>query len=142
MLDYYIKGLPARVRQIDLPSALRKINDVSVEYILEKPDGYTGLKKCGMDEDDIRQYLERETEYFKEVNQVMIQNGRPPLFPEPNDAYKSAVRYLELIYRYHEVNERIIPKFLNHGKESESEEKLIKIMGCTWEEYMPEKYEP
>ena len=72
----------------------------------------------------------------------MIQNGRPPLFPESCDTYKSSIRYFEPIYRYHSVNEQKIHRFLNQGKESESEEKLVKIMGCTWREYVPEKYEP
>lgn len=142
MLDYYQKGLPVQVRQIELPAAFRKINDASAEKMLEKPQGYPSFKRMGMDEEQIERYLEQETMNFKAINAIMIQNNRPPLFLEPNDTYKSSIRYFELIYRYHSSEDKKKSKYLNHGKESEHVDKLIKIMGCTWEEYVPQEYNP
>ena len=34
MLDYYQKGLPAKVRQQDIPAAFERINRVAAEEIL------------------------------------------------------------------------------------------------------------
>lgn len=142
MLDYYQKGLPAQVRQKELPDAFRKINDASAENMLEKPQGYPSFKRMGMDEEQIQDYLKQEAMSFKEINAIMIQNGRPPLFSEPDDTYKSSLRYFELIYSYHSSEGKKKSEFLNHGKESEHVDELIKIMGCTWEEYVPQTYDP
>lgn len=53
------------------------------------------------------------------VNNIMTDNGRPPLFKKPSDTYESSKRYLELLKR-------------------EDEETLVKYFGCTWDEYIHE----
>lgn len=74
----------------------------------------------GYSDCDIIMVLQDSARDFAAVNEVMVKNGRPPLFKKSSDTYASSKRYLELLKR-------------------EDEETLIKYFGCTWDEYIPNR---
>lgn len=118
MIDYYIKGLPMKIRQ----EIFRKIDDVNpirVNELLKKSENYKSFRVKGYSDCDIIMALQDSARDFAAVNEVMVKNGRPPLFKKPSDTYESSKRYLELLKR-------------------EDEETLVKYFGCTWDEYIPE----
>lgn len=142
MLDYYQKGLPVQVRQCDIPHAFDEIGVMMAKRLAEAPQDYPAFRRMRLDDQQIENLSAKTALKFQAANQIMIENSHPPLFPNPYDTYKSSLRYFELLYRYHSSGEKTIYSSLNFGKDSESEDILIKIMGCTWEEYVPEEYCP
>jgi len=96
-LSYYMKGLSMEVRQ-RLFSFLR--NDISAtmtRWFLEKPDDYPSLRSCGFSDSDIQAIAATYAERFRLANQVMAENGRPPLFADLDDSYRCAQEYTELM---------------------------------------------
>ena len=139
MIDYYIKNLPFDVRQ-EIFKAIGDINSIRIRRLLPNDGEYKSYREIGYTDEQMAEILRQTSERFQCVNDIMIKNGRPPLFADSSDTYECAKRYIELLRRYHKVRGERISAFLNYGQESESEEELIKIMGCTWEDYIPEKY--
>lgn len=117
MIDYYIKGLPMDIRQ-EIFNGLEDIGSMTIKCLLEK-NGYPKYKRMGLSDEQIAHQKRMAERKFITVNNIMTDNGRPPLFKEPSDTYESAKRYLELLKR-------------------EDEETIAKYFGCTWEEYIPE----
>ena len=120
-IDYYVKNLGIDARQ-QIFNMLREVNPSIVKKLLEKEDGYTSWKNMGYDEESITIMLTKSSTRFSEINKVMIENQRPPLFVKPSDTYDSAQKYVELL-------------------KEKTEEELNKEFGCSWEEYVPETYQ-
>lgn len=118
MIDYYIKGLPMDIRQ-EIFRRMDDVNIIRVYELMEKNNNYKSFHEIGYSDCEIIKVLQESARDFAAVNEVMVKNGRPPLFKEPSDTYESSKRYLELLKR-------------------EDEETIAKYFGCTWEEYIPE----
>ena len=109
--------------------------------MLEKEKGYPRFRSVGYSDEDIEHHLSEKSAHFQYVNELMIKNGRPPLFENPLDTYGCAIRYVEIMRRYRErESDSVFPSLTDFGKRREMVDELIKIMGCTWEEYIPENY--
>jgi len=140
MIDYYVKNLPFDARQ-EIFDALGDITTSAVEKMLEKEDGYPAYRSVGYTDDDILSQLRKGTARFQRVNELMVKNRRPPLFADPSDTYESSLRYVEIMRRYRErENDSPYPSLTDFGKRREMVDVLIKIMGCTWDDYVPENY--
>lgn len=140
MVDYYVKGLSMDARQ-EIYAALRAVNTSRIEKLLEKPEGYPSYKSMRFSDSDIEWELKNSCAKFEVVNALMIKNARPPLFEDTADVYGCALRYIELMRIYCESeNELAMPSLTDFGKRREMAEVLIKKMGCSWEDYVPEIY--
>ncbi len=140
MVDYYVKGLPFDARQ-EIFNALEKVNVLAVEKMLEKEEGYPRFRSIGYSDEDIASHLRKKSLHFEHINELMIKNGRPPLFTDPTDTYESSLRYVEIMRRYRQSeNDSKYPSLTDFGKEREWVDILIKKMGCTWDDYVPESY--
>jgi len=133
MIDYYVKNLPFDARQ-EIHQALDRINPLAVKKMLEKNDGYPSYRRMGYTEENITQQLQIYIQQFQCVNDLMIKYNRHPIFADPTDTYESSRRYIEITHRYGH------PTFSGFGVKSRPKEELIKIMGCTWVEYIPKVY--
>lgn len=120
-IDYYIKNLSMEVRQ-ELFGMLDDVNPSTVKKLLEKNDDYPSWRSMGFKSDAIAVMLSKSATKFSSINQVMIENERPPLFGKPSDTYDSAQRYVDLL-------------------REKTEEELNKEFGCSWEDYVPAKYQ-
>ena len=140
MIDYYVKGLPFDARQ-EIFDALERVNVLAVEKMLEKEVGYPGFRSVGYSDEDIASHLKKKSLHFARVNELMIKNGRPPLFTDPANTYESSLRYVEIMrcYRQKETDSKS-PSLTDFGKEREWVDALIKKMGCSWNDYVPESY--
>lgn len=140
MIDYYVKGLSFDARR-EIFTALEKINTSTVEKMLEKEKGYPRYKSMRFSDEEIAVMLNRKALQFRYVNELMIKNGRPPLFSEPDDTYLSSLRYVELMRRYRErESDSIYPDITDFGRKREMVDVLIEIMGCPWKDYIPQSY--
>lgn len=118
MIDYYVKSLPFDARQ-EIFKAIDQINPSAVEKLLQKEEGYPIYRSLGYTDEKIARQLQKKALYFQLVNEVIVKYNRRPLFDNPTDTFESSKRYLEITQR-------------------RSKEELLQIMGCTWEEYIPE----
>ena len=91
MIDYFVKGLSFDARQ-EIFAALERITASAVKKMLEKNEGYPAYKSMFYTDEDIVNHLRKFTERFRRVNELMLQNGRPPLFADPEDTYRSSLR--------------------------------------------------
>ena len=140
MIDYYVKGLPFDARQ-EIFNALERVNVLAVEKMLEKEEGYPRFRSVGYTNEDIEVHLRKKSLHFERVNELMIKNGRPPLFTDPANTYESSLRYVEIMRRYRQSeNDSKYPSLTDFGKEREWVDILIEKMGCTWDDYIPESY--
>ena len=140
MIDYYVKGLPFDARQ-EIFNALERVNVLAVEKMLEKEEGYPRFRSVGYTNEDIEVHLRKKSLHFERVNELMIKNGRPPLFTDPANTYESSLRYVEIMRRYRQSeNDSKYPSLTDFGKEREWVNILIEKMGCTWDDYIPESY--
>lgn len=140
MIDYYVKNLSFDARQ-EIFDALEKVNVLAVEKMLEKESGYPRFRSVGYSDGDIASHLRKKAQHFARVNELMIENGRPPLFDDPSDTYNSSLRYVELMRRYRQSeNDSKYPSLTDFGKEREWVDVLVEKMGCTWNDYIPESY--
>ena len=140
MIDYYVKGLSFDVRQ-KIFTALEEVNTSKIRKLLEKNEGYPAYKSMGFTEDEIKSMLRKSVVKFENVNAIMIENGRPPLFENPEDTYESALRYVEIMRRYRQSeNDSEYPSLTDFGKKREWVDALIEKMGCSWEDYIPKCY--
>lgn len=140
MIDYFVKGLSFDARQ-EIFAALERITASAVKKMLEKNEGYPAYKSMFYTDEDIVNHLRKFTERFRRVNELMLQNGRPPLFADPEDTYRSSLRYVELMRRYAERESDLISVSLaDFGMKREFADVLTETMGCTWEDYVPETY--
>ena len=117
-LDYYMKGLSIEVRQALFYQMKTEISGTMIKWFLEKEDGYPSFRSCGFSEDEIELIGETYAEKFEHANQIMADNGHPPLFSNPHDSYRSAQEHAELM------------------KERSSEE-LARMFGCSFADYVP-----
>lgn len=140
MIDYYVKNLPFDARQ-EIFNALERVNVLAVEKMLEKEEGYPRFRSVGYSDEDIASHLKKKSLHFARVNELMVKNGRPPLFADPFDTYKSSLRYVEIMRRYRECeSDSPYPSLTDFGKRRETVDVLIEKMGCTWNDYIPESY--
>ena len=141
MIDYYVKNLPFDSRQ-EIFDALEKVNVSAVEKMLEKEEGYPRFRSVGYSDEDIASHLRKKSLHFLRVNELMIKNGRPPLFPDPDDTYACSKIYVEIMRRYRErESDSPYPSSLtDFGKRREMVDVLIKKMGCSWSDYVPQSY--
>lgn len=141
MIDYYVKNLPFDARQ-EIFNALEKINVCAVEKMLEKENGYPRFRSVGYSDEEITAHLLKKSAQFQRVNELMIKNRRPPLFDDPSDTFESSLRYVEIMRRYREnESENAFPSSTtDFGLRREMVDLLIKRMGCSWEDYIPEIY--
>ena len=116
-LDYYMKNLPFDVRQ-EIINRIDKINSAIVKELLEKNEGYPSFKSMGYSKENVLTLLKQSTERFKNVNDIMIENERYPLFSNPKDTYNSSLEYVEILKK-------------------KTPEELLEKFGCTWEDYKP-----
>ena len=116
MLDYYMKGLPIGVRQALFHHMSSEINETMVRWFLEKEDGYPSFHSCGFSDSEIELIGETYAEKFEHANRVMADNGRPPLFSDPHDSYRSAREHTELM-------------------KGRSAEELADMFGCSFADY-------
>lgn len=117
-IDFYIKGLPFDVRQ----EIFKRLDDAGVgkiEKLLEKPIGYPRYRSMGYTDEQIARQEAKSTARFSAVNAVLAENGRPPLFSDPGDTYRSALEYTVLLKK-------------------QTAEELTERFGCLWNEYVPE----
>lgn len=140
MIDYYVKHLPFDARQ-EIFEALAQINENRIEKILEKDKGYPIYRSMGYTDEQIANQLRKTTVKFQNANELMIENGRPPLFDDPFDTFKSALRYVEIMrkYRQDETDSKYHTRDI-FGKEIEWADVLVEKMGCSWDDYIPDKY--
>ena len=122
-LDYYMKGLSIEVRQKLFYHMKTEISETMVRLFLEKEDGYPSFRSCGFSEDEIELIGETYAEKFEYANQIMADNGRPPLFSDPHDSFRSAQEHAEL------MKER-------------SDEELVRMFGCSSADYVPTSRPP
>lgn len=120
-IDYYIKNLGIDVRQ-EIFNMLRDVNPSVVKKILEKEEDYPSWRRMGINNDGIQTMLSMTATKFSSINKLMIENQRPPLFASPKDTYGSAQKYVDLL-------------------KEKTEEELNQEFGCSWEDYVPAKYE-
>ena len=120
-IDYYIKNLSTDVRQ-EIFNLLREVNPSIVQKLLEKEEGYPSWKSMGIKDDEIQMMLAASTAKFYSINKLMVANKRPPLFAKSKDTYGCAQKYVDLL-------------------KEKTEEELNQEFGCSWEEYVPAKYE-
>lgn len=120
-IDYYVKNLSIDVRQ-DIFNMLSGVNPSIVKKLLEKNEGYPSWRRIGLKDDGIAAMISKSATKFSSINQIMIENERPPLFGKPSDTYDSAQRYVDLL-------------------KEKTEEELKKEFGCSWEDYVPAKYQ-
>ena len=140
MIDYYVKNLSFDTRQ-EIFAALERINVNAVVKMLEKEKGYPAFRSIGYSDEEIASHLRKKSAHFQRVNDIMIANGRPPLFADSNDTYQSSLRYVEIMRRYRESESDLAsPSLTDFGKRREMVDVLIQIMGCTWKDYVPETY--
>ena len=118
-LDYYMKGLPAEVRQTLLHHMKTEVSETMIRWFLEKEDGYPSFHSCGFSDSEIDLIGGAYAEKFEHANRVMAANGRPPLFSDPHDSYQSAREYAEIM----------------RGR---SDEELTRMFGCSFADYIPE----
>lgn len=117
VVDYYVKGLSIDVRQ-SIFEALREMSDSQMDLLLERDIGYRSFRSWYYTDQDIEDQINMSIVDFKNVNEILIKNGRYPLFPNPEDAYGSAKEY-----------KRIMKK--------RTKEELLTEFGCTWQDYIP-----
>lgn len=117
-IDFYIKGLPFDVRQ-EIFKRLDAVGFGKIEKLLEKPIGYPRYHSMGYTDEQITRQEAKSIVRFAAVNAVLAENGRPPLFSDPNDTYRSALEYTALL-------------------KEQSTEALIERFGCLWDTYIPE----
>ena len=117
-LDYYMKGLSIEVRQKLLYHMKTEIGGTMIRWFLEKEAGYPSFHSCGFSDDEIELIGESYAAKFECANRVMADNGRPPLFNDPHDSYKSAQEHAEL------MKER-------------GDEELVRMFGCSFADYAP-----
>lgn len=122
-LDYYMKGLPIEVRQKLFYHMKTEISGTMIGWFLEKENGYPSFRSCGFSDDEIELIGETYAEKFEHANQIMVDNGRPPLFSDPHDSYRSAQEHTEL------MRER-------------SDEELARMFGCSFGDYVPTSRPP
>lgn len=140
MVDYYVKHLPFDARQ-DIFTALDQINPLTIEKILEKVKGYPRYRSVGYTDEDIANQLRKMSVRFQKVNELMIQHNRPPLFADTTDVYACSLRFVEIMRRYRErESDSALPDLTDFGVRREMVDALIKIMGCTWQDYVPQTY--
>ena len=96
-LDYYMKGLSIEVRQALHNHMSREISETMVKWFLEKQDGYPSFRSCGYSDGDIELIGEAYAQKFEHANKIMADNGRPPLFGDPHDSYRSAQEHAEMM---------------------------------------------
>ena len=123
VLDDYMKGLPIEVRQQLFHHMRHEISETMVRWFLEKEDGYPSFHSCGFSDDEIELIGESYAEKLEHANQIMADNGRPPLFSDPHDSFRSAQEHAEL------MKER-------------SDEELARMFGCSFADYMPTRRLP
>ena len=121
-LSFYMKGLAIDVRQRLFFRFDNDISDTMIKYLLEKVEGYPSFRSMGFTDDDIRLVGESYARKFDQLNQIMVGNGRPPLFSDPSDSYTSAQEY-ERIWK------------------QRSAEELENMFGCTFADYAPQTLE-
>lgn len=95
-IDFYIRGLHVFVRQ-DLFRKMDKLNPISLERLLEKPDGYPCFHRMHYTEKEIKDYIARIKVEFEEVNAFMIEHGRYPLFTITDDLYLACQEYFDIM---------------------------------------------
>ena len=117
-LDYYMKGLSIQVRQHLLHHMRSELSPTMLKYFRERDEGYPSFRSCGFSDDNIQTICESYVPKFAHANQVMEENGRPPLFSDPHDVYRSATEHAELM-------------------RPRSPEELRTLFGCSFEDYMP-----
>lgn len=140
MIDYYVKNLPFVARQ-EIFKALDNINAFTIEKMLEKEKGYPTYRSIGYSDVQIESNLKKQSVRFERVNQLMIKNSRPPIFADPSDTYNCSLRYVAIMRGYRECESELAqPSLTDFGKRREMVDVLIKIMGCTWDDYIPESY--
>ena len=107
--------------------------------LLEKEKGYPRFRSVGYSDEDIVSHLWKKSAHFQRVNELMVKNGRPPLFAAPADTYACSLRYVEVMrcYRQSESDSKY-PSLTDFGIEREWVDVLVKKMGCTWDDYVPE----
>ena len=117
-LSFYMKGLAIDVRQRLFACFKNDISDTMIKHFLEKEDGYPSFRSMGFKDEDIRLVGDSYARKFAHFNEIMIENGRPPLFSDPNDSYTSAQEY-ERIWK------------------QRSAEELENMFGCSFADYVP-----
>lgn len=119
MTDYLRKDLPTELQQ----RIWHKLDwdcCAFLEELAEKDMGYPALREMGYSETEISRIEEEATAYFREVNAMMTENGRYPLFPDPEDAGGSAKLYFDLV-------------------KQRSYEEIVQLFGCEYPDYKPAK---
>ena len=116
-IDFYIKGLPFDVRQ-EIFKSLYTVGFGKIEKLLEKPIGYPRYRSMGYTDEQIIRQETKSSARFAAVNAILAENGRPPLFLDPSDTYRSALEYTFLL-----------------KKQPPAE--LTAQFGCLWDEYVP-----
>ena len=98
-----------------------KLNPLSLEHLLEKPDGYSYFNSIHYTEKDIEEYIERVKVEFEEVNAFMIEHGRHPLFTITDDLYLTCQEYFDIM--------KMRPL-----------QELEEEFGCRFQDYVPRVY--
>lgn len=119
-IDYYLRGLNLEERQ-NIWQALDNINPNTIRNLLEEKLGYPSLKGMYFSEEDIREYINRAVSKFIAANNLMIKYHRYPIFSDPYNTYQSSQEYSDVM-------------------QQRTEEELLKIFGCIWDEYIPKEY--
>ena len=87
-LDYYMKGLPIEVRQAIFDKFRNDISPTMMKYFLERDSGYESFKSMGFSPENIAAIAEMYSHKFEDINGIMTENEREPLF--------SAQEYVEI----------------------------------------------
>ncbi|MBE6021348.1 MAG: hypothetical protein E7228_06395 [Clostridiales bacterium] len=100
LIDLKIKGLPFDDRQ-EIFKLIDNLGSRMMEYMAEEKDGFVVFHAIGYSDEQITAQKRQTTERLIAVNDHMDKVGRPHLFSDPEDTYRSAWEYFELMrYQY------------------------------------------
>lgn len=96
VLDFLMKGLSIDARQEIYNKFNESVSPTMMKYFLEKEEGYTSFKSSGYTDEEIAQVEEMYSHKFEEINQMMEDNEREPIFSNPADSYVTAQEYVDI----------------------------------------------
>jgi hypothetical protein len=117
-LDFLMKGLPIDVRQKIYSKFNEDISPMMMKGFLEKESGYRIFRASGYTDSQIAQIEEMYSHKFEDLNEIMVENDREPLFSNPPDSYQSAQEYVEIF-------------------KQRTKEELVEMFGADYASYQP-----
>ena len=91
LINYFTKGLKNPQRQKVFNMLKELTDDLTIKCILDAENDYQNtLRARNYDDESIAYFLEECVENFIEINNVMMEYGRAPLFKDPSTLVENA----------------------------------------------------